>query len=164
VTEGRKTEGRKTEGRKKEGRKAQDRDRFPVVVHVLLERDGRVALLKRARTGFMDGYYALPGGHQEPGESVSETARRELTEELGVVATEITPGCVLPYRSGRHQGVNFLFVCTVWDGDPVINEPELFAELVWALPAELPAPTADWVPRALALMAGQGWYQEMEWD
>ena len=43
---------------------AEHRERFPVVVHVCLERDGCVALLKRANTGFMDGYYALPGGHQ----------------------------------------------------------------------------------------------------
>ena len=57
---------------------AEQRERFPVVVHVMLEQGGRVALLKRSNTGFMDGYYALPGGHQEQGESISEAARREL--------------------------------------------------------------------------------------
>ena len=143
---------------------AEQRERFPVVVHVYLERDGRVALLKRANTGFMDGYYALPGGHQEQGESVSSTAKRELQEELGVVARVITPACVLPYRSGRHQGINFLFSCEEWDGEPVINEPELFAELVWVAPSALPEPTADWIPPALALVKSGGWYREMAWD
>ena len=141
-----------------------DREWFPVVVHVCLERDGRLALLKRANTGFMDGYYALPGGHQEQGESVSAAARRELTEELGVVAREIAPLCVLPYRSGRHQGINFLFRCTEWEGEPVINEPELFAELVWVSADALPEPTADWIPPALELASAGGWYLEMDWD
>jgi 8-oxo-dGTP pyrophosphatase MutT (NUDIX family) len=143
---------------------AEHRDRFPVVVHVCLERDGRLALLKRANTGFMDGYYALPGGHQEQGESVSATAKRELQEELGVTARLLSPACVLPYRSGRHQGINFLFSCRDWDGEPVINEPELFAELVWAAPDALPEPTADWIPPALALAKSGGWYREMAWD
>jgi 8-oxo-dGTP pyrophosphatase MutT (NUDIX family) len=143
---------------------AGDRDRFPVVVHILLEREGAIALLKRANTGFMDGFYALPGGHQEQGESVMEAARRELTEELGVVARTLTPYSVMPYRSGRHQGVNFLFRCSNWEGEPEINEPELFAELVWVEPAQLPTPTADWIPRALEFASQNGWYQEMEWD
>lgn len=143
---------------------AENRDRFPVVVHVLLEKDGQFALLKRANTGFMDGYYALPGGHQEQGETVSAAASRELEEELGVRAPQVEPVCVLPYRSGRHQGVNFLFRCTAWEGEPVINEPELFAELLWVAPAELPEPTADWLPPALQLAGAGGWYLEMNWD
>ncbi len=145
---------------------AEQRERFPVVVHILLERneDGHLALLKRANTGFMDGYYALPGGHQEQGESISQTARRELMEELGVLAVEIEPACVLPYRSGRHQGTNFLFRCLKWEGEPVINEPELFAELVWVPRDKLPQPTADWVPPALALSGTGDWYLEMDWD
>lgn len=143
---------------------AEHRERFPVVVHVCLEQAGQVALLKRANTGFMDGYYALPGGHQEQGESVSATAARELAEELGVQARAMDPACVLPYRSGRHQGINFVFRCTDWEGVPVINEPALFSDLVWVAPAALPAPTADWIPEALALMADGGWYREMAWD
>ena len=142
---------------------AEQRERFPVVVHVLLEQRGQVALLKRANTGFMDGYYALPGGHQEQGESISQAARRELAEELGVEG-EVEPLCVLPYRSGRHQGVNFLFRCSEWTGEPVINEPELFAELVWVIPESLPEPTAEWVRPALELAGRGDWYLEMHWD
>jgi 8-oxo-dGTP pyrophosphatase MutT (NUDIX family) len=145
---------------------AEHRERFPVVVHILLERadDGHLALLKRANTGFMDGYYALPGGHLEQGESISQAARRELAEELGVEAVEIEPACVLPYRSGRHQGTNFLFRCHRWVGEPVINEPELFAELVWVARDQLPQPTADWILPALELSGTGGWYLEMEWE
>jgi 8-oxo-dGTP pyrophosphatase MutT (NUDIX family) len=146
-----------------------DRDRFPVVVHVVVyANDGRgrdeFALLKRARTGFMDGYFALPGGHQEQGESISQAAGRECREELGIEAADLTPVCVLPYRSGRHQGVNFVFACREYQGRAHIAEPELFDQLVWVCADRLPQPVAQWVPDALALVGRERWYQEMEWD
>jgi hypothetical protein len=60
--------------------------------------------------------------------------------------------------------VNFLFECLSWEGTPVINEPDLFDELVWAEPRELPAPVAEWVPGALQALDAGRWYREMEWD
>lgn len=141
-----------------------ERDRFPVVVHVLLFDAGRLALLRRARTGFMDGYYALPGGHQEHGESVVSAADRELREELGVTGAALTPVCVLPYRAGRHQGINFVLEARDWTSTPRINEPELFDALVWAAPDDLPEPFPDWIPTALELRRKGAWFVELEWD
>jgi 8-oxo-dGTP pyrophosphatase MutT (NUDIX family) len=138
-----------------------------VVVHVIVADGRRLALLRRANTGFMDGYYALPGGHQELGESVSQAAIREVEEELGIVDVRVRPVCVLPYRSGRHQGVNFVFASSEYSGSARINEPELFDELVWVDADRLPQPRADWLPDALAIFAENGkddWYREMEWD
>ena len=150
----------------------ENRDRFPVVVHLLIYRkpveEGEApvqfALLKRANTGFMDGYYALPGGHQHQGESVSQAAARECGEELGIEVSQLTPACVLPYRSGRHQGINFVFACSDYQGTPRINEPELFSELIWAAPDSLPRPCAEWIPEALQLAVGENWFRELEWD
>ncbi len=143
---------------------AQDRDRFPVVVHVLVRRGTSVALLRRAHTGFMDGYYALPGGHQQQGESVSQAARRECREELGIEPDALAPVCVLPYRSGEHQGINFVFACSEYRGQVHIAEPELFDELIWVAPDAVPERTAEWIPVALTLVDGDGWYRELEWD
>lgn len=55
----------------------------PIVVSALLIRNSLGEVLtvrKRGTTGFM-----LPGGKPEPGETAEETARREATEELGLV-------------------------------------------------------------------------------
>ena len=38
--------------------------------------------------------YEVPGGHRESGESILETARRELREETGAVDFTIEPVCV----------------------------------------------------------------------
>ena len=37
--------------------------------------------------------YEIPGGHREAGESIDETARRELYEETGAVGFTLTPVC-----------------------------------------------------------------------
>lgn len=140
------------------------RERFVVVVHVLIVRDGRLFMLRRANTGFMDGYYALPGGHQEGGESVSAAAARECAEETGIVTREIDPVCVMPYRSGRHQGLNFLFQTSRFEGEPRVNEPELFDAGVWVDPAALPEPVAPWLPDALVMRSTGSWYREFQWD
>ncbi|MCC5842095.1 MAG: NUDIX domain-containing protein [Opitutales bacterium] len=69
-------------------------------------------------------YYILPGGGQEPGESLEETLRRECLEEVGV---EVTVGPLLyvreyigknhnfsPSHEGFHQ-LEHVFSCSIAD-------------------------------------------------
>ncbi len=59
-----------------------------VGVGVVAIKDGRVLLIRRAKPP-RAGRWSLPGGRQRLGETVRETARRELREEAGVEA-EVT--------------------------------------------------------------------------
>ncbi len=59
-----------------------------VGVGVVAVKDGGVLLIRRAKPP-RAGRWSLPGGRQRLGETVRETARRELREETGVAA-EVT--------------------------------------------------------------------------
>jgi 8-oxo-dGTP diphosphatase len=139
------------------------RDLFPVVVHVLLVRGGRLFMLRRANTGFMDGYFVLPGGHQHGHEGVREAALRECLEETGAKPATLEPVCVMPYRSGSHRGLNFLFEATAWDGEPSNTEPAHCAEAGWFPLERLPEPYAPWIPDALRLRRQGVWFAEYAW-
>lgn len=165
--------GRKadTEGQRRAGVAGSDaargdaRERFPVVVHVLLERpaDRALFLIRRAGTGFMDGFHVLPGGHLQAGESVRDAALRECLEETGVRPARLRPCCVLPYRSGRHQGINIVFAGSDLDGEPGIGEPARCDAAAWYPRGALPRPLAPWLEPALDLIAGGEWFHELHW-
>lgn len=54
---------------------------------VLRDTSGRVLLIRRAD----NGYWALPAGAMELGESIAQCVVREVREETGLIATEVTP-------------------------------------------------------------------------
>jgi 8-oxo-dGTP pyrophosphatase MutT (NUDIX family) len=140
------------------------RDLFPVVVHTLLFRRGSVLLLRRARTGYLDGLYALPGGHLQRGESVVACAIRECFEETGIAldAARLRPAAVLPYRSAEHQGIDFIMVCDDVVGEPRLAEPDRFDDLGWWPVDALPPDTVPYVEPAIAMTRCGEWFLEFE--
>lgn len=68
----------------------------PAVSVFVPDADGRLLLIKRADSG----RYALPGGVQEPGETLTQAAIREVWEETGI-AVAVT-GLVGVYSDPQH--------------------------------------------------------------
>ncbi len=60
------------------------RPHHTVVLAYLVNPQGQVLLTRRAPEGFLGGLWELPGGKVEPGESLEQTLRRELQEEVGI--------------------------------------------------------------------------------
>jgi 8-oxo-dGTP diphosphatase len=133
-------------------------------VHTLVVRDGRLLLLRRAGTGYRDGWYVLPGGHQQLGESIVACAARELAEETGlsVNPAQLHPAVVMPYRSDGEQGVDFIMRCDAPAGDPYVAEPARCDDLGWWPVDSLPPRTAPYIALALAMLRRGDWFTEFE--
>ena len=136
---------------------------IPTGVHVLCERDGRLLMMRRAGTGFFDGFYSLPGGHVEPGESVRMAARRELLEETGLeVALSDLQFLGVVHRLSDTNRIDFFVRARAFAGEPQILEPGKCDRLEWHDPRQLPAQTVGYVQAALA--AGDSpWALELGW-
>ena len=95
---------------------------------VIFDGQGRVLLQKRADNGF----WALPGGMIDIGESVEQGAIREVLEETGLHVTvkrlvgiysDPKAHCIMIYPDGVIvQGVTIAFECQVRAGELKISE------------------------------------------
>lgn len=57
---------------------------------IVAEKNGKYLLIKRGHRP-EKGFWAVPGGHVDPGESPAEAAQREAKEEVGKIKTEEEP-------------------------------------------------------------------------
>ncbi|MDT3672240.1 MAG: NUDIX domain-containing protein [Aromatoleum sp.] len=136
---------------------------IPVGVHVIVERDGRVLLMRRAGTGFFDGLFSLPGGHVEPGESLRTAAVREMREETGLCfdADSLTYVGVV-HRLSDTNRVDFFCRAPDCPAEPRNLEPDKCDELRWFERDRLPADVVPYIRAALDAGAGP-WVIELGW-
>lgn len=72
-----------------------------IVVSVCVAKDGKFLLAKRAEDDtFMPGYWEIPGGKANFGEQLTDSAIREIKEELGI---DIVPEHLLTIRHYPHE-------------------------------------------------------------
>lgn len=75
--------------------------------------------------------YEVPGGHRESGETIEETARRELREETGAVEFNIKPVCVYSVKGKTRANENLndetfgmLFTAEIFSFEEIHSEIE----------------------------------------
>ncbi|TVR65538.1 MAG: NUDIX domain-containing protein [Gemmatimonadales bacterium] len=102
------------------------------VVAAVARRDHRVLIALRGPGRRHAGLWEFPGGKVREGEGLDEAMRRELTEELGVGASEVGR----PLFQARDPGSPFviLFIPVRLSGNPRALEHE---RLAWRAPEEL---------------------------
>jgi len=103
-----------------------------VAVGVLRSPDGRVLLTERKAGKDAAGFWEIPGGQVEPGESPSQAAARELLEEVGVHALELAPWRVYEHDFPAKRVRLHWFHVRKWSGEPKGREGQ---RLAWVDPA-----------------------------
>jgi ADP-ribose pyrophosphatase YjhB (NUDIX family) len=108
--------------------------------YLILVEDNKVLLLKRANTGFMDGYYGVPSGHMEGNETAREGGAREIKEEIGI---EVNPldfkvVHVMHRKAKDDERIDFFMTIDKYTGEIKNCEPNKCEELKWFPLDDLP--------------------------
>ena len=120
------------------------RGRLVGAAAVITDHEGRV-LLVRHTYGRLN--WELPGGGSEPGESVVQTALREVLEETGLeaVAERLTG----VYYKAENDSHHFVVRCSIDDGaTPVASSEEISECRFWSAD-DLPRPISDFTVRRI---------------
>lgn len=122
-----------------------------VAVNILRSSDGRVLMAERTARQISAGFWELPGGKVDPGETPQQAAVRELAEEIGVRALDVRPWIRYEhvYRTRRLR--LFFFRIERWSGTPVGSEGQRIA---WVDPAR--PEVAPILPSVERLLFGLG--------
>ena len=131
----------------------------------MLIKNGKILLLRRAHTGYRDGYYSLPAGHVEENESVMASTVRGSFEEIGVRVNQED----LLFVHALHNKENdkrlfFFFRANRWSGEPYNKEPEKCDDLRWFSLTKLPVNTIPYIRHAIACHQKKIFYSELGWS
>ncbi len=113
-----------------------------VAAALVLQPDGRLLLAERPGDKPWSGWWELPGGKIEPGESVIQALTRELDEELGIQVTQ--GNAWVTYTHEYPKTIVRLAFCRVtgWNGTPWGAEGQ---KLAWVDPRK-PLPVGPLLP------------------
>ncbi len=123
------------------------RHRIIPAVFLIFTKDNQILMLKRANTGYKDGWYSLPAGHVDGNEPAVVAACREAKEEVGV---DIDPKDLqlvhtMHELAEGHERINLGFKVLHYQGELKNMEPEKCEELRWAPLRDLPEKTVEQV-------------------
>jgi mutator protein MutT len=109
----------------------------------LIVRNGQYLVTQRMEGDSFGGYWELPGGKKEPGETMAQCVAREIKEELGVEVTPVKFFRMASYAYPQRTVRLHIYLCRLVSGEPEAIECQAFE---WTDPARLPTfrfPDAD---------------------
>ena len=141
-------------------------ERFKMIASgfLMLIKNGKILLLRRAHTGYRDGYYSLPAGHVEENESVMASTVRESFEEIGIrINLKDLIFVHTLHNKENDRRLFFFFRANKWKGEPYNKEPEKCDDLQWFPVDALPSNTIDYIRHAIRSYQKQIFYSEFGW-
>jgi 8-oxo-dGTP pyrophosphatase MutT (NUDIX family) len=123
-----------------------------------------VLLLRRFNTGYQDGHYSVVAGHVEAGETVTEAAIREASEEVGIT---LQPSDIevlhVMNRKSTDERIDFFVVVKRWSGEITNKELHKCDDLSWFPLASLPDNLIPYVRVALINYQNGVLFSEFGW-
>ncbi len=135
-------------------------------VYVILRKQGKLLFTLRENTGFMDGTYALPGGHVEENENFINAAIRETEEEVGVIIPrdKIRLAYTMHRMAANDIRLDLFFEAESWNGNPTNKEPHKHSKIAWLTPQEMAKePIMDYQAVVLQAILEKKVYSEWGW-
>ena len=140
--------------------------RFKIIpeVHLILKRDNQLLLLRRANTGYMDGYYSLVAGHVDGNETFMAAMIREAQEEAGIAIDQddLALSHVM-HRRTTEERLSLFFTASKWGGDVVNMEPDKCDDLSWFDMGNIPQNTIPYISTAITHAGNGVGYSEFGW-
>ena len=108
--------------------------------YVVMRQENKIAFVLRENTSWMNGFYSLPAGRVEWGETAAQGAMREAKEEAGITITsEGLRQILLVHRHAEDTDwVDVYFEVLDWEGELTNAEPDIHSEAVWIDQDNLP--------------------------
>ena len=112
----------------------------PIISVLLLPiKKNKIFLIKRANTGWEDGKWSIPGGRVEIGDSIMESAIRELKEEVAIEIKKQDLELVhVEYIKDKF--INFFFSFTPNNTNIIPQEEDKVSDYGWFDLNNLPEP------------------------
>ncbi len=105
---------------------------------VIVNNDQGKILLGKRKNAYKSGLYGLPGGRIEGKEKALMAAKRELWEETRLKAQSLKyVGVVKEWQDG-YTFIHFIYLCTQWEGEIKLTEPEKCQSWTWFALNNLP--------------------------
>lgn len=121
-------------------------------VSLIARKDNQILLMKRENTGYMDGYWAFPGGTLEELETLEQGIVREIKEEinLDIQLQYLNLVHVLLHYDSPMQlnRIGYYFSISQWSGSLNNNEPDKHSALEWFNIDDLPENMTPWTLQA----------------
>lgn len=137
---------------------------MPVAVHIFLLQGDYILMSKRKNTGYEDGKLCVVGGDVESGESIYQTAIREIKAKVGVDIDKdnIKPLGVMHRNEGEGK-IDFFFLVERWRGTIKNLDPDQCEKLVWVKWRNLPCKIIGYVEKAVYNWWNKKWLDVYGW-
>lgn len=143
-------------------------ERFQLLctVSIILIRDGKICLLRRAHTGYYDGAFEVPAGHIDGGEPIRKAAAREAKEEIGIdiKIDDLSVVHVMHRYGAKNERIEFFLIAHAWEGEPRNTEPETADAIGWFGLHQLPEQMVPKCRYALEKYLAGEYFSEYDWE